>query len=173
MDDQAPRQYFAAVERPTFVSKRDYRPLRQQSDTNSTTESREADAYKARMAPVFTCFRCNLNYREGDNYIARECSIHIGPKKYNSRLIPSYVCCSGTTEGRGCVSCMHVSNERSARYLEKNKDRAVVQLPKRLIDKGVVDVSMEMVDNLKGDHSARKELRGSPELYYTFHMMAL
>jgi hypothetical protein len=165
--------YLAVVERPTFVSRRDYKPVRQQSVANSTAESREADAFKARMATVFTCFRCNLNYREGDNYIARECSIHIGPKKYNSRLIPSYVCCSGTTEGRGCVSCMHVSNETSAKYLEKNMDRAVVQLPKRLIDRGVVDVSMAMVDNPSGDRSARKELRGSPELYYTFHMMAL
>jgi len=171
MASASTRPYLAAIERTTFISQHDHRPARQTSVASATAHTRYVDDIKKRLNAEAVCLRCGQGYVTKDNFIARDCDIHVR----DTYLCPFkgyvYRCCGRVKGVRGCVSCMHVSDPNSLRYLMEAKDEAVVPLPKELVDDGTIACSKELIRDLRGEPHPKRDQKDSGKLFYIFPMM--
>ena len=163
--------HLAAIERSTFISQRDHRPARQSSVASATAHTRYVDDIKKRMNAEATCLRCGQVYIAKDNFVARECDIH--PRGTYLSPLKGYVyhCCGRTKGTRGCVSCMHVSDPSTLRYMMEAKDDAVVPLPKELVDDGTIQCSKELINDRRGEPHPKRDEIYSGKLFYIVPMM--
>jgi len=165
----AARQYLEVIPRDTFISSSDGRTIRNLVSATSTAESRMISGAKAELKRTKKCLICKQMYSVGDNFVVRECAVHTMYVTGNF-----YPCCGKQWGSVGCVSCIHIAEPDKLAYFREDPITAVVELPKSLVDTGVIPCSTEMLDNYPdGSVALARGPKIMGGLFYRLHYLAL
>lgn len=135
-----------------------------------------------------TCIQCGNTYKRTDNLLSRSCKIHTGKLRPNgiSSKYEVWTCCGRDVSDKGCVSCLHISNPEKLKELKEKDFCLTTELPKELLDSGLLKFSPEIVDDypvgsfskkvqtfLSSSSSSSSTLTSLPELFYNINIVAL
>lgn len=88
------------------------------------------------------CITCGITFTESENFTNRGCRIHVGRSKNGI-----YSCCGEELGFRGCVSSMHIADEKILSTLKRDSYMTSYSIKRELVEVGFVRVNLGMVEN--------------------------